>query len=191
MIAAIYVEDDVAVTAPSGWTLIAQVDHSGATYDTYVYWKRASSEGTSYTWTHNNVWELGAIASYSGCVTTGDPQSGTFSSNQGTSTSCQAASMTTADDNAMLIFIGGSFEGFSAQTASSLPSPFTNNERFDGADDLYWCDGVQASAGASGTKTLPNALSSGNDWMAILVALKPDTGGATPKPKTLALLGVG
>lgn len=191
MIAAIYVEDNVAISAvPTGWTQITNFDHSAVNYDVWVYWKRASSEGANYTWNHTSAWELGAIASYSGCVAAGDPQDGTVSVNSGTSTTATASSITTATDGAMLVGIYNSFEGIAAQTAASLPAPFTNNERYDAADDLYWTDGVQAAAGASGTKALPNALSASNHWGAILVALKPDTGAAA-KPKTLMTLGVG
>lgn len=181
LIAAIYVEDNVAMTPPAGWTQIANIDHAAVNYDLWIYWKRAASEGASWTWTHASAWELGAVAAYSGCTTSGDPQDATATTNQGTSTSGIAASITTVTDNSMIVVIFGSFEGLAAQTAGSLPAPLTNNERYDGAgEDLYWADGLKTPAGATGTMTLPNALSASNHWSAITIALKPPTASSIP-----------
>lgn len=178
LLAGIYVEDDVAMTPPGGWTQIANLDHAAATYDLWVYWKRASGEGASWTWTHNSAWELGVVVAYSGCSTTGDPQDATATSNQGTSTTGTATGLTTVTDGAMIVAIYASFEGIAAQAAG--PSGLT--ERYDSAEDIYWADGVQATHGASGNKVLGTALSASNHWGAVLVALAPDTGGSGLPP---------
>lgn len=193
LIAAIYVENDVAITPPAGWTQIADVDHAAATYDLWVYWKRAASEGASWTWSHSAAWELGAVAAYSGCTTSGDPQDATATTATGTSTSGIAPSITTTTDNSMLVVIFASFEGIAAQATGSLPSPLTNNERYDGSgEDLYWADGLLTPAGASGTKTLPSALSASNHWSAVTIALKPVVAAAgAPPSRLLPLMGVG
>ena len=64
------------ITAPAGWTAIDT--YKIETLRTWgLYWKRAGgAEGANYTWTQPNVgaeYTSGAIASYSGCITSGTP----------------------------------------------------------------------------------------------------------------------
>lgn len=174
MLACVYVETDVAVTAPAGWTLICDLDHTVANFDMWVYWKRASSEGTTYSFTHASAFEEGSIASYSGCTTAGDPQDATASQNQNTGTVETATGVTTASDGAAVVGIFACSEGVTGQSGP----PTGMSERFgvDG-ENLYWADVIQTSAGASGDKTLATALLAGSRWGAVLVALKPP---ATP-----------
>lgn len=175
MIAAIYVEADQALTVPAGWTQILDIDHAAATFDCWIYWKRAAGEGASWTWSHGSTWQMGAVASYIGCKDTGDPQDAAATSNQGTSTTGTATGLTTVTDNAMLVGVFASFEGISAQAAG--PSSMT--ERFDaGNEDIYWADVSQAAAGPSGNKVLGTALSAANHWVASLIALTASGAGA-------------
>lgn len=71
------------VTPPVGWTEYnpddpfmnptgIYGDFSSGDY-TRFYWKRASSEGSSWTWTHADARVVGFVAAYSGAVTSGDP----------------------------------------------------------------------------------------------------------------------
>src|SRR6476469_3085770 len=102
LLAGVYVENDVAITAPSGWTLIGDIDHAAAAYDLWLYYKFAASEGASWTWTHASAWEMGLVAAYTG-VDTSNPLDATFTSNQGTGTTGTATGITTVTDGAMLV----------------------------------------------------------------------------------------
>lgn len=181
MIAGVAVEDDVAITAPAGWNSIGSVDHTGQPFDLYVYWKRASSEGASYQWTHSSAGRSGFIASYSGCITSGDPQDATATTNQGTGTSLTATGLTTATANSMLIFVGGLW-----LWSRTVTPPASFNERVDNTN-TYLADLVQAAAGASGNKTA--TISGSDDWIGFLIALKEET--AVVTTNYLTLLGVG
>jgi hypothetical protein len=169
LLAGVYVENDVAVTTPAGWTLIGGIDHAAVAFDLWLYYKFASAEGASWTWTHASAWEMGLVAAYTGVDTT-TPLDATFTSNQGTSTTGTATGITTVTAGAMLVAVFSSFEGIAAQAAG--PSSMT--ERYDGAgEDIYWADVIQAAAGASGNKVLGTALSAANHWVAALLALRP------------------
>lgn len=66
--------------APVDWKLLLQsipyVTDGGFYGKTYLYWKRASSEGADYTWTHSSSSTQAAITSWSGCVASGTPVDG-------------------------------------------------------------------------------------------------------------------
>ena len=65
------------VTPPSGFRMLLQsiryVTDSGFFGRFLLYWKRAASEGSTYTWTHATSSTQIALTAWSGCVTTGIP----------------------------------------------------------------------------------------------------------------------
>ena len=168
MIANIYVEDDVAVTAPGGWSLIAQLDHPSSTYDIWVYWKRASGEGASYTWTHANTWRNGMISSFSGCITTGDPQDATATNANGTASPEVSADLTTVTNDAMAVVASGAF----TTNNWSIPSGWSEAGE---DDDVHMAYKAMPTAGAVGTASF--TLSGGGNWNALTLALKPPAAG--------------
>lgn len=168
LVAVIY--HDTAITSvPSGWTLIHTTLN---TANASSYWKRAASEGASYTWSHTSNYIGGSMAAYSGCLESGDPIDAA-SENSGTSDTLTWTGITTTVANAMLVglIMKVSDVGVTAATATS---PLTNNERTDVQGTALY-DGIQASAGSSGDKTV--SLGGWIAWVGHLIALKPATGG--------------
>ena len=175
LIAFIHVEDDVTVTAPSGWTLITSFDSTGEDMTGKIYYKRASSEGSDWTWTHNSTWSGGWVQRLTGVATSGDPEDATLSTNEATTGATVTwTGITTATDGALIFGFGGAWVGSGqAWSASTL------TERMDDGEIAAFSD-IQTSAGASGNKVATLAHTSA-DWYAILIALKP----VTSDPQTL------
>lgn len=167
MVAQIYTEPvGQDVTAPSGWTaLTARHDVAGTGYSMRAFWKRAASEGASYTFTATgNDWASSFLASYSGASTDADPFDGTGTWAQGADTSPAASAITTGAANSLVVqYIATVLVGFSQTTP---PSGMT--ERFDS----IWIvnDVTQVSAGSTGTKTA--TLAGIDQWSTFLFALK-------------------
>ena len=67
-------------TAPGGWRLLQgdfpTVGSGGFNGRLLLYWKRASSEGSTYTWTHATSSTQIVITAWSGCVASGTPIDG-------------------------------------------------------------------------------------------------------------------
>lgn len=65
--------DDTDLTTPSGWTLLEPITGGTDSLHTKVWWKVASSEGASYTFTHgtgaNSVVSIAAVQGADGAVT--------------------------------------------------------------------------------------------------------------------------
>ena len=173
LMAYLYVEDDVAVTLPSGWAQVATVDHPGQPMDVYVYWKVASGEGASWTWNHASAWSQGGAYRVTGAPSS-SPLDGTATTNTGTGTTATFTGLTTAQNNSALIGVGAHWA--SLTTYSAWGSPLT--ERLDTAEQSAFASGIQVTAGASGNKTA--TLSVSTDWMAIMFGLKDDAESAAP-----------
>jgi hypothetical protein len=159
-----------AVTFPTGWAQVMPpttiTDTSGFVGWLYTYWKRASSEATTYTLTHAAASTQAAIASYSGCVATGSPIGATSSATAATGavvspTTTNAPSITTTAVNSRVLFVQHGWDA----AASTPPAGMT--ERFEGL--IYLADYVAASPGATGSK-VGNATYA--PWAAGLIELK-------------------
>jgi len=171
MLAQIYAEPNgQTIDLLTGWTLIATADHATAGFRSRWYWKRAASEGTNYVWTATGSgWLGGAIAAYSGCITSGSPIDVNGAGNTGGSdTSAIASAITTTVIDTLIVF--GSHQ-FNEPRTLTPPSGMT--ERLD-ADLNYFADVAQAAAGSTGSKTA--TISAADFWSAILIALKPPAG---------------
>ena len=174
LLAGIYVEGDIAVTAPSGWTLIANVDHVTVAMDLWLYYKRASGEGASWLWTHSSAPSSGWVWRLTGVVASGDPENATRSVNdQGGSATVTWNSITTATDGALVIALCSQYDTAGRFSGSTL------TERLD-MDDLFVSADVQATAGATGNKTATSSESASYQ-SAVLLALKPAAAGRTTK----------
>jgi hypothetical protein len=160
LVAYFYISD-VTVTAPSGWT-----EYSGSPFETWaakarVYWKRASSEGSSWTWTHNSATRLATVNAYSGAISSGNPNDCTAASNHGHSNkACVALSITTATNNALVIFLNVS-------TIGGMTAPTGYTLHGDGSE----CNKIYTTAGATGNQTGTFAVN--NSWHSFHMALKP------------------
>lgn len=176
LIVGMYHDDATMSTVPDGWTEIASVEQTNTSPHFWLrkYWKRASSEGASWTWViGTSGWYAWECAAYTGGLASGDVLTGTPTTWAGTATSSTPtlASITTGYDGAMLVAMLGNYDGAAWGVGSS---PLTN-ERAD-ANGICLDDGIQATAGASGAKTWTQL----GYWSAgIMCALRPALTGAT------------
>lgn len=167
-------------TPPSGFTLIdstAVSDLSGDKFNGgfFLYWKRAASESGSYTFTHAAASTQAVIQRITGCLASGSPvdvyskaSAGATGTNPTTATS-----ITTTAANDLLVWLSHDWEG---KGTLSPPTGFT--ERFDSL--IYAADVMQATAGASGSKTQTNGNGTSNPWAVFLIGLKAAVSGAGP-----------
>jgi hypothetical protein len=149
---------------PAGWTPLASLT-SLANPKVYGYYKVATStEPADYPWTTSSVTSGGVIARYSGATgldTTATSASGAAAA------SGTVGQVTTTTANAMLV---GCMSVNSSSVTLSSPAGMTQvvetgDRRFELAD------GLQPTAGPSGTKTW--TFSAAREWAGWLVALRP------------------
>jgi hypothetical protein len=153
--------------APAGWTRFAAV--TGVSNPrVYGYYKVATAaEPASYHWTYgSSVISSGGIARYTGARGL-DTAASTASG--ASSTTATVAGVTTSSANTMLIGCAGINSG---STSVTITGPSGLTEAWDlGGKRTEYDDGVRPAAGFSGDQTW--TLSSGREWAAWLIALKP------------------
>jgi hypothetical protein len=158
-------------TPPAGWTVIgtpAVVQQGSGSFNgkLWLYWRRASGEGASYTFLHTNTLSTQAqISSYSNCVSSGSPVDAVSQAAQDEAVSdlAIAPSVTTTQGNTKLLYSGHNWNN-----SGTLSPPTGMTERFDGL--LYSADEDRPTAGATGTRSQTQAAL--NPWQAYLIALK-------------------
>lgn len=157
----------VAITPPSGWTLIRRVDSTTVVGEA-VYRRTASSEPASYTWTlDTSTTNSGQMITYAG-VDTASPIDAENGQSNASSVNVTAPSITTVTANTMLVFVGG----LAGAVTFTPPSGFT--ERTD-VNSGTIADKIQAATGATGTVT---ATASGAGLnIGFLIALKEAASG--------------
>lgn len=168
LLAAINLLANVTITPPSGWASLVRVNNANGTF-VEVFYKRASSEGASWTWNHSNTNSAGFVKRFTGVVATGAPEDCTRDTQtvMDWADSITNSAITTATAGAALcqILAGQDTTGWSGETLT---------ERIDVGRIALCCD-LQASAGSSGNKSA--TASTGDSLVGILIALKPAAGG--------------
>lgn len=169
-VAALYTEDDVAVTSPSGWTNLFSIDHAGQNMRLTVDIIRRGGSAPDLTWLHSTCISALAISRFSGRITTGDPLDGTPTSSgtSGNSASMTAPSMTVGNADADLVYINVEW-AWDNQTG---PAGMTERADLTGLG-VATQDAV--SAGATGDKTATNG--SAGEYIAVLLALQAEPAG--------------
>jgi hypothetical protein len=170
---------------PSGWAwwggATGRANYNGTSW-THTAWKKASSEGSDYTFTLTGgaAWRAITISSFSGAYTDGDPEdsTGPTGASDNTSDNVMLASITTSSANDMLIGGSGNIAG---TTLTAGSSGMSLSVQIGGTGLVYV---LQASAGASGTKTL-NVIGK-SVWATWHQAIKEASAGATPINATVA-----
>ena len=169
------VSGDIVITPPAGWTQIGsntEGDAGGYKGKLFVYWKRASGEGSSYVFSHigsaGDLITQIMVSAYSGGIASGDPVDVFSSNSAGTGSTLTATGVTTTSANTKLVLLGHNWDG-----TGTLTAPTGMTERFDGV--VYSADEDWATAGATGNRT--QTLASSGPWAGFLVALKPVAGG--------------
>ena len=175
MVAALEVSYDTAITAPAGWTLVRndyQNDGAGVNeFRLAIYYKTASSEGASYTWTFGvSQRASGGIVAYLG-VNTLTPVDVEAVQANASSVSVTAPSITTTVGDTRLVFIGtvGYWD-------STYTPPTGMTERVDVSVGTDWgsitvADETRAAIGATGTRISTASATKTN--RGALLALKP------------------
>jgi PKD repeat protein len=153
--------------APTGWTKFAGVT-TISNPRVYGYYKVAgASEPASYRWGFSSsITSAGGIARYTGAA----GLDGTASTAAGASaTSGTVPGVTTSAANAMLVGCMGINSG---ATTITIAGPAGMSEAWDlGGKRNELDDALQATAGASGSKTW--TFSAGREWAGWLAALTP------------------
>lgn len=183
-----YTSGAVVPVAPEGWTEIAN-GAAAASHKCAAFYRRASNEGASYTFTTaaGVTQTSGAILSYSGGTATGDIIDVYSNTNYTTSnTTLRAASATTTRNGAMLVFLGTAAD--TSTVTATAPGSF--NERVDiwqNPISVYAADYILASAGASGTKdaTLSETISQKHAMLVAILPAGAPTGLAISEPDPL------
>ena len=156
------------LTTLSGWTLISTATYGYAQHAIYTYYKRASSEGANYVWQVSAAsYAQGVIWRITGVVGTGSPEDCTRAYNfvDDGSTAVSSTSITTATNGAAVVQLGGTNDNYISLSSTTL------TERYDNGIEVFIMGDVQASAGASGTKT--GTLGTSRPFGVYLIALKP------------------
>ena len=158
LVAAINLASLAAITAPAGWIQINDTTHSTNAGHVVTYYKIASSEPASWTWTFASSLCDGWVGAYTG-INTSEPFDVSSNANNlnGVATII-APSVTTTYSNDLLI---GVFAGGGTRTGTP---PTTMTERYDSAGGpfLEIADEIVVSAGATGTRTAtPSATING------------------------------
>jgi WxL domain surface cell wall-binding len=178
LVASVNASGTTAFTAPTGWTsLIAGASTGYYGTEAYRVATAADAAGASYTWSLGATARkaTGSMLSYVGVDTT---TIGTPSATLGSSTTLTFNSVTTAVANSRVILSGS---GFNSTSAFTLTPPGTATTRLNfGTSSTgsqvrsYTGDFLQATAGATGTKTA--TLSPSSAWASVAFAVRPGTG---------------
>lgn len=169
------------LTPPAGFSAVTgtypvDVLDFGFNVDTYVWYKIASSESGDYTVTHSTAASQCYMAAVSG-GTSAQPASTT---NSGTGSTTTALTITPVANDSFVMFISQDW----GDTANALSPPTgttpTFTERLDPgtvSGIMYVADGVLATAGATGNKTITNNTATAA-WAGILVVVEAAGGGS-------------
>lgn len=169
------------ITAPAGWTAIDT--YKIETLRTWgLYWKRAGgAEGANYTWTQPNVgaeYTSGAIASYSGCITSGTPYDQYSNTDYVTSDLyMRGGSITPTVSTSMAVWLGASRTGLNTGTAVA---GWTERVDYRSSHQLYVMDKALSSGDATGNIDVTFGGTAEVRKHAFLLNLLPPAAGGKP-----------
>src|SRR5574343_78148 len=170
-----------AWTLPSGWAWVAaeQVNNDNNAW-VRLAWKRASSEGSSWTFSlSTSNWRIVTVGAWSVCASSGTPfEAAAVYSTTGYPVS--AASITTTVADTMCVVGMANLSGTNIGAGST---GYTQREQLGGCE--LW-ERATATTGSTGTKTFSDASNTG-DWVTFHLALLPAGSGAqTISPNAIA-----
>ena len=163
----------------------ANIDNTGA-FDMRVWWKKASGEPASWTWTPTtNNWRTVVCCSFSGTLGTAGGRVDVRATGQADgATTFSCPTVTTTVDNDLLCAYVGNFGG-GAYGYTSGPA---NTERIDfGGLTLYSLD----DAGAAGVEAATVLNAGTQDYAGGQIAFKLDTGGGGGAATQVGWVGAG
>jgi hypothetical protein len=173
------------ITPPSGWTQVQNSPSEGAQAgDSDVrhatYYRIASSEPVSYTWTANGAATDGMVGIIRR-ITGHDPVNpvDTSAVSTGTDLTAEAPSLTTTVDRTLLLAsVGASSTAvrtFASAGTAGLVEDYDNNTDPGAAANSSGAVGAKTSAGAVGTQvfTVSGVITGFGAWTVILAAIRP------------------
>lgn len=182
------------VTPPTGFAAVTGLPVTISKADPYAtalraFWKLAASESGSYTFSHGAADSEGMLYAISGADAT--PINPSATTNTGTGNTTTATGLTTPNDSSLVIYACIVWNAIGSPVDPPTGTTPTFTERYDpgSAGIIYVADGVLATAGATGNKSI--ATFNGDIWGATLICIEADTGGAGGRRQTLTLLGLG
>jgi hypothetical protein len=186
-------------TPPAGFTILSgfpvTVSQGGFSVKNYCWYKVAGSEPANYTITHSSSSSEAYVVAVSGGDTGSAPSATTNPNDIPGGHTTTALSITTSTNNSFVMFVNQDW----GDTANALSPPtgttptFTTRLNENGTGILFVADGVLATAGATGNKSISNNNTSGGSspWSGYLIEV--EAGGAPPPTVTnfLTMLGCG
>jgi hypothetical protein len=168
----------ISIPTPSGWTQAGSTQDVGTDSSTGVFYKIASSEGTS--WTFTGFWPAATSCrwtslSYPGVDTTTPLDVAVTQNSSGFTTTPATTSITPSNNNSMIVAMMCCDSG-SNPTGTPDTSPACT-ERVDIASrpTIYVQDYLQSTAAAV---VIDGNFSSADTWASFAVALREDSGAA-------------
>ena len=171
----LYTEGNVAVTVPTGCTLIVNVDDANTDGDLFLAYKRVTGSETEFAWTHATASTEAWVKLLTGVVTSGDPEDAVRS----TANPIYGAGPITLP--AISAANAGSLIcGYVCRYSGGTWSSPSLTSRISQAQEILMAD-VQAGSGDTGAKTV-TWTGSDNSW-GVLFAIKAEpAGGASLTP---------
>jgi hypothetical protein len=163
-------------SAPSGWVSLG----NSTSQESYLYWKLASSESGSYTWSWATTCKCRIqVAAYRSGFNTGDPIDAVSNTDYTTfNTVLRAASFSVTSDNSTLIF-AGYCDSTSSKTFTPPSNPGTFTEDVDAGETTSdnWITFAHFEWSSSGSTGDVDATISANenDKHAFCVSLNPSS----------------
>lgn len=176
--------NDKTYTNPSGWsTLVGVTDDPSM----HVCWKKAASEGASWSWTASaSAYHHMIVLAYRGCDLTNPINAYVSTAYSGDDANMRCHSVTTDAANCMVLALGCTYYDMGPCTA---PSGYT--ERYDGAYDaihLFAGEKLYASAGATEDQDIVLGDGYAGYKRGVHVALKPAAASSvTFKPRIILI----
>jgi hypothetical protein len=173
----------------SGFVLARAAQAEGTEFTLSVWWKIASGEPASWTWTPTtSAWRTVVCASYTGATGTGTPRVDQTSTNTGVAQAANfqpAPSVTPTVTGDLLIYSYGNFSG---AVVTSVTGAATNLRISTGGITIS--DNPAATTAATGSSSANGGVGSEN-FAAQHTTYFLNVAGAATAPKRLLLLGVG
>ncbi len=174
--------------APAGFSLltgfpisVSQNNDAGQfSVKTYVWRKVASGDSGDYTVSHSSASTDGYLCAVSGGTTGALSPNPSVNDGDGTG-NMTALSLTPTVDASLIVWAGHNWQLFGGHSPPTGTTP-TFTERNDSASSiLYVCDGVLATAAATGDKAKASGnLSAEDQWAATMICIAA-AGGRTTK----------
>lgn len=163
-----------AWTPPAGW---AQWGSGRASTSMYlnVFWKRASSEGTDYTFNISSTWRVISMGAFSGALASGDPIDVGPTGNSGAGTADnRALSIITTEADTMVVACHSNYDGGNVADEDSGYTQAAN--AYLGGCEIWYL--AKATAGATGDKDWSH--SGASYWATLHLAIKSASGAPAP-----------